>query len=1087
MGSSAPSPATVLEAVDDLAPPGTPLTTPEVADEFDCTARTIYNKLDSLVDDGVLETKKVGSRGRVWWRPPRARDSAASEPIARHASLAWSEDADENRDALEHQAHFLEAILSNVDDHVHVWNREKEYVYGNERLEELYEMSRDEYLGKTNRELGLPPELCDRFEREIERVFESGASTSGEISCTDSSGVNAYYDYIFSPIRGQDGSVEFVAGISRDTTERRRAEAEATESTFRQLFEKAPGLYLVVAPEDYEIVAVSDAYLEATMTEREDIMGKTLFEVFPPDPDDPDSEGVSRLRESLARVEAERQADMMPVTYYPIPRPESEGGGFEDRWWSPVNSPVFSATNEIDYIIHRVEDVTSVVQRFKEDGRDDVLRNLDAGDSHLTTDVILRGQELHRMKERAYERLRESEERYRTLFESIDEGFCVIERIDADSGKPTDFRYVKVNPAFEEHSGVADVVGKTLQEVFPRESAEWVETYETVLRTGEPIRLERELPTQGRILELYAFQVGDGSREQVGVIFQDITERKRTQNAIERLNDVSQELMEADTQEIHDRTADIAQDVLGVEYAALWQYDETTGELEQGTTRIDPDADRESIRLPDRLTDQIWQTFISHEIAVENDLPTSESTPSESQLRSSVLVPLGRHGVICLASTHSAVFDETRVDIAGTMVATIETALDRAEGERRLERQNEELTRLDRLNSLIRDIDQALVQADTLEAIDLAVCERLADSDQFEFAWIGEYDAVTDTIEPREWAGIDGSYVDGLSVTTSGSSNSEDPVVAAFRTQETHVVADIATDLRAGSWREATLERGARSCISIPLVYEQSLHGVVTVYGRTPQPDERDHDVLAELGSTIAHAINAVETRETLQADSVVELTVRFQQVDTPLCRFARQAGCTIEFEGFVPQSEGDVAAIFFTATGVSPDELSTAGEQSIAIEELTFLSEHQEGTLVKARLSDPTLASQFLEQDAVVRSLTIEEDVATAVVELHQTAEVREFIERLRETVADLDLLARHTRSRPLETQHTFRMAYEDRLTPRQKEVLHTAYQSGFFESPRVRTGSELSDALGISQSTFTHHLREAERKLCELTFEHP
>ncbi|WP_435156270.1 hypothetical protein [Haladaptatus sp. DFWS20] len=69
MGSSAPSPATVLDVFDTLGPPGTPLTTTEVAREFDCTDQTIYNKLDALVNEGVLETKKVGARGRMWWRP----------------------------------------------------------------------------------------------------------------------------------------------------------------------------------------------------------------------------------------------------------------------------------------------------------------------------------------------------------------------------------------------------------------------------------------------------------------------------------------------------------------------------------------------------------------------------------------------------------------------------------------------------------------------------------------------------------------------------------------------------------------------------------------------------------------------------------------------------------------------------------------------------------------------------------------------------------------------------------------------------------------------------------------------------------
>lgn len=141
------------------------------------------------------------------------------------------------------------------------------------------------------------------------------------------------------------------------------AEAAATEATFRELFENVPGLYLIVKPGDYEIVAVSDAYLEATMTKRAEIIGKTSFEIFPPDPNDPDPEEVPRLRASLERVKAEREADVMSVIYYPILRRNSQGGGFEDRWWSPTNSPVFNSTGEIDFIIHRVEDVTPVVRQ----------------------------------------------------------------------------------------------------------------------------------------------------------------------------------------------------------------------------------------------------------------------------------------------------------------------------------------------------------------------------------------------------------------------------------------------------------------------------------------------------------------------------------------------------------------------------------------------------------------------------------------------------------------------------------------------------------------------------------------------------
>ena len=126
---------------------------------------------------------------------------------------------------------------------------------------------------------------------------------------------------------------------------------------FQALFESAPGLYLVLTPA-LTIVAVSEAYLKATMTRREKILGRNLFNVFPDNPNDPTSSGVSNLSASLKRVLENRAPDAMAVQKYDIRRPESEGGGFEERHWSPVNSPVLGTKGEVAYIIHRVEDVT---------------------------------------------------------------------------------------------------------------------------------------------------------------------------------------------------------------------------------------------------------------------------------------------------------------------------------------------------------------------------------------------------------------------------------------------------------------------------------------------------------------------------------------------------------------------------------------------------------------------------------------------------------------------------------------------------------------------------------------------------------
>ncbi|MGO4613863.1 ATP-binding protein [Nocardia sp. 2YAB30] len=127
---------------------------------------------------------------------------------------------------------------------------------------------------------------------------------------------------------------------------------------FRRLFESAPGLILVLDP-SLRIVAVTDAYARATMTERARILGRGVFEIFPDNPEYADAKGVRNLRVSLERVLRDRVTDAMPVLRYDIRRPDST---FEERFWSVSNSPVIDSSGELRYIINRVEDVTEFMR-----------------------------------------------------------------------------------------------------------------------------------------------------------------------------------------------------------------------------------------------------------------------------------------------------------------------------------------------------------------------------------------------------------------------------------------------------------------------------------------------------------------------------------------------------------------------------------------------------------------------------------------------------------------------------------------------------------------------------------------------------
>nr|WP_218836298.1 PAS domain S-box protein [Halobaculum salinum] len=140
-------------------------------------------------------------------------------------------------------------------------------------------------------------------------------------------------------------------------------------------------------------------------------------------------------------------------------------------------------------------------------------------------------------RERALE---EREKRYRNLFTSMSEGYCVIERMGAP-GEPTDFRYVEANSAFEEHTGIENAVGETLRGVVPKDVRKWVDTYESVVRTGEPVSFERGLVARGRVLECYAFPVGDETSELVGVMFTDVSDRVERERRLEELVDELEE------------------------------------------------------------------------------------------------------------------------------------------------------------------------------------------------------------------------------------------------------------------------------------------------------------------------------------------------------------------------------------------------------------------------------------------------------------------------------------------------------------------------------------------------------------------
>lgn len=150
-------------------------------------------------------------------------------------------------------------------------------------------------------------------------------------------------------------------------------------------------------------------------------------------------------------------------------------------------------------------------------------------------------------RKRTEQALRTSEEKYRTLFESMDEGYCVIEFFDGPHGPLSDYVHVEANPAYAANTGIPNIVGQKVREMVPAEAAGWVEIYRNVLITGQPVRFERELVATGRHLELSAFRIGPAEQRRVAVLFKDITARKEAEAALRAAHTRLQKVLEIET------------------------------------------------------------------------------------------------------------------------------------------------------------------------------------------------------------------------------------------------------------------------------------------------------------------------------------------------------------------------------------------------------------------------------------------------------------------------------------------------------------------------------------------------------------
>ena len=412
---------------------------------------------------------------------------------------------------------------------------------------------------------------------------------------------------------------------------------------------------------------------------------------------------------------------------------------------------------------------------------------------------------------------------------------------------------------------------------------------------------------------------------------------------------------------------------------------------------------------------------------------------------------------------------------------------DRKRLERKLEDREAELSGLDRNNAIIQNIVRDLVGATSREQIERTVCDRLATSDRYAFAWIGELGVANDEIVRRTAAG---EYDGVLDLVVEGCTDADPagPEYEAVRTGETQVVEQLVDDESVPEpVRREAFARGLQSSIAVPLRYGDTTFGILGVYATRPDAfTESEQESLETLGVATGFAINAARQRNLLLSDTVVELSLQVTDPNAFFVASSAELDCDLDVEGIVPL-DADTLLCYVRVEGADPDDLLALAEGRPGVDggRVIHESTDETGGLVDVTVSGRSPLTALVERGATVRSAAFESGTGVIVAEIGVGEDVREVVEAFGEAFPRSELRSKRERERAVETAQEFRSAIRERLTDRQRIALRTAYFGGYFESPRDSTAEELAASLGVTSPTLHYHLRAGQRKLLDEFFD--
>jgi PAS domain S-box-containing protein len=938
------------------------------------------------------------------------------------------------RDDLEGE---LDDVFDRIDDAFFALDEEWRFTYVNERAEVVLDRSREELIGRSVWER-FPEAVDSRFQTEYERARETGETVSFE----------AYYPplarwFELTAYPSETGlSVYF-----RDVTERKEREREL-ERYGTILSAIDDGVYVV--DEDGRFTTVNEAYAELTGYPREELLGAPVSKVV--------DEGIrDRAREierelatgecSTARLEARIETaagERVPAeaTFALLP---TDDGGYE-----------------------RVGVVRDVTER----------------------------------KEREREL-----ELYEAAVETLDDGVYVVD---------DENRFRLVNDAHVELTGYGreELLGAHASLVTTDEAITLAEDRrDELVETGSEaatVRTELVPRDGGRTpveTRFAPFPLEGDRYGRVGVV-RDVTERQERERRLEtRMRQLEaiaalgqSALGDHDLDALMTEAAEAVAEALGADFCKVLDLDADAAELllRRGVGWDEGVVGEATV--PAVADDsQAAYTLRSEGPVVVEDLATERRFDgpdllTDHDVRSGISVVVGSPdepwGILGVHDAAVREFSDQDVSFVRSVANVLATAIDRRAYERELVRRNEQITALNTLNGVVREITGAVIDRSTREEIEATVCSRLAETDSYLFAWIGEVDAASREVRLRTEAGVEG-YLDGATISADpDDERSEGPTGRALRTGEMRTARNVRTDPRYAPWRDHAEAYGFRSSAAIPITHEGTTYGVLNVYADRPDAFEgRERAVVGQLGEVVGHAIAAEERKRALMSDEVVEAEFVVREVPSALGLESGAAG-TVAFDHAVPLGEGEFL-LYGSATLDAVGTVESVVDALAHWGDVTFRGDDGEDDSdgaaaegrggevgFEVRLSEPPVLSALASVGGSVERAVLEDDDLRMTLHLPPGVDVRQVTDIVRGSYPGAELVGRRQVTRGDGDRQGARRTLATELTDRQRVVLEAAYHAGYFEWPRGTSAEELAGSLDIASPTLHYHLRRAQAK---------